>query len=262
MSQPGPDEAAMIARHLPGVLPEQPAARIESDPPGATVYLDLVPVGQTPIDLPPRRAPDAPLDVELGGHRKLHRDAAPAGTLAVSLVREDPLVALADAAHGWQPTDKDLESPPERLAQLGRRTGAARLIVLRAKEGGAEARLLDVGANAWMKPPLGVAAGGSQAEWEARAGEIVKWASSTGIAAALAAHKLAAPPAGVAQVPSPRAVALVTANPAGEGKPQATVPAWKKWYTWVAVAGVGALLGGLWALQHYGSDEVTVHVTH
>src|SRR5579883_751452 len=95
---PSPELAAAIARHPAPPAPAQPPARVESEPPGATVFLDLRPIGKTPIDLPPARRPDALLDVELPGFRKVHREAPSSGVLAVVLSRGEDLGALVDGA--------------------------------------------------------------------------------------------------------------------------------------------------------------------
>lgn len=133
-AEPTAEEAAAMARHPDEPTSEAGSLRVESDPSGAQVFLDLRPVGQTPLTLPGPRRPGALLDVELDGYRKAHRTAPATGTLEVALARDDGLAALVDAmrARGYAATEVE-------LAKLGRRVGATRLLVVQPSKADPEA---------------------------------------------------------------------------------------------------------------------------
>ena len=233
---PSPAVAAAMARHPLPPLATAPPARVESEPPGALVYLDLRAIGPTPIDLPAERRDGALIDLELAGFRKVHRTAPLSGTLAAALSRDDrlgPLVDRVRAAKG--------DAPEADVAALGRRVGAARLVVARLEPGSAravQARVLDVATAKW-----------------ARAAITVPLAE---VAARLAAY--AGPP-----LDAPKAIAPTAATPSKEGgflKMDTSLPAWKRWYTWVAGGVLLVAVVALVVAYHVGSDQVTIDAMH
>ena len=143
------EDTAATARHpAPSPAAARPL-RVESDPPGASVFLDLQAVGATPLELTAPRRADALLDVERAGLRKAHRvlDGAGGGTLAVALGRDDGLAALVDRVR------EGAEAKPADVKELARRVGAAQLLALRGgREGMLDARLFDAARGAWIKP--------------------------------------------------------------------------------------------------------------
>ena|SRR5579871_107042 len=221
-AHPSTEIAAALARHPLPPPSAQPAVRVESDPAGATVYLDFVAVGKTPLDLPTERRAGAFVDVELPGHRRAHRAAPSGGTLALALAREDAPGALVDRIRAAAGAADD-----SYVAALGRRVGAARLLVARIKPGAPDrlqARVLDV----------------ATAKWTAPAFEIPRAAC------------------GPALVEKATTVEKKTA-PAPPPAPE--TPAWKRWYTWVAAGVLAAVVIGIVVANHVGTDEldVTVH---
>jgi hypothetical protein len=63
-------------------------------------------------------------------------------------------------------------------------------------------------------------------------------------------------------VPSaPPLITAPAAKPSGP-PPKSERSAWGKWYTWVAAAGVVALVAGLLIAEHVGDDKVTVTASH
>ncbi|MSP61895.1 MAG: PEGA domain-containing protein [Myxococcales bacterium] len=231
-ARPTPEMAAAMARHPVPQASPAPAVRVESEPPGAQVYVDLRAVGATPLDLPADRRADALIDLEMPSHRKVHRVAPVAGTLAVALAREDrpgPLVDRLRAARG--------EAPEAEVAALGLRVGAARVLVMRPQPdhpGQLQARLLDVATARWLRPMVAVPIADAPVRLLAYA--------------ALRPEVAPAPAKGV-----PAATVE---------KQEPPVPAWKRWYTWVAGGALLALVVGLLVADRIGSDEVTIHVTH
>jgi hypothetical protein len=222
-----PEIAQVVARHPQPSPVMQPPVRVESDPPGATVYLDFAAVGPTPIDLPQLRRADAFVDVELAGHRRVHRASPAPGTLAVALSRDDSAAAFADRVRSAAGN-----APESDVAALGRAVGAARVIVGRVDTARAEVqvRILDVATAKWARPVL-------------------------------TASVLAAPEkvARYAALEKPAADAAIAKKPAA---PPEEVPAWKRWYTWVAAGGLVAIIVGVVVANHVGSDSLTISVGH
>jgi hypothetical protein len=227
---PSAEAKALFERHPPDRPSRQPEVRLESDPAGATVYLDLKAVGQTPLTLPAERRPGALIDLELAGYRKVHRQAEQAGAVAVALAREDRLAALIDQVRGAAG-----DAPEQLVAELGRRVGATRVVVARrAPNGRVEARLLDVASGRWARPAQ------TFAESEA-AGALVGYAQL---------------------IPTPAQAAKKTLAATVKAAPKPPVPAWKRWYTWVAGAVLVGAVIALVVADHVGSDQLTIHATH
>lgn len=230
---PSEQTQALFARHPPDRPSRQPEVRLESDPAGATVFLDLKPIGQTPLALPAERRPGALVDLEQAGYRKAHRQADQAGAVAVALAREDRVAALVDSVRGAAG-----DAPEALVAELGRRVGAARVVVARrAPNGRVEARLLDVASGKW-----------------ARAAQTFAEAEAPGALCSYA-QLLPAPAQVAAQADKRAAAATVKAQPQ-------PVPAWKRWYVWVAGAVLVGAVVALVVADHVGSDQLTIHATH
>lgn len=232
---PTAEDAAGLSRHAPAPPRPAPSLRVESDPPGATVFLDLQPIGTTPIELTGPRRPGALLDVELAGSRKVHRELAPeaAGTLALSLARDDSLATLVDRIR------ETPDARPADVAELARRQGATRLLAMRgARDGVVEARLFDAARMAWIKPIVELT---------------VRPLDETALVAYLTATPESAATANAGAAAAGPSSSAATA-------PTAPVPAWKRWYTWVIG---GVLVGGVAAYViagNIGDDQITVHV--
>ena len=56
---------------------------------------------------------------------------------------------------------------------------------------------------------------------------------------------------------APDAASTVKSN-----APEATVPAWKKWYTWVVGGALLAVIIAVVVADHVGSDQLTISVRH
>ena len=254
LATPSAEDAAAIARHAPPPLAPASPLRIESDPPGAAVFVDLQPVGVTPIDLNQARRDQALLDVEKSGLRKAHRvldgkSARGPQTLAVALAREDGLAELVDRVRDG------VEARPADLVELARRVGAAQVLALRAgREGLLDARLFDVARGAWVKPPVELRAplGNTPLDVTALLAYLAPVPAGTPAAVGAAA----------ASAPTSKAATAAASAPGAGGAqaPAEPVPAYKRWYTWVVggvlVAGVGAYV----IADRIGDDQVTVHV--
>jgi hypothetical protein len=222
-----------------GPAPSPVKVTVESEPPGALVYVDLAPVGRTPVALPPERQPYRWVDIELQGFRKVHREGTPPpGTLAVALARDDGTEALVDAIRG-----ANGDAPESSVAELGRRVGAGRVLVARVEPGKADKvqlRMLDVAKGVWGKPAISIAISEVAARVTGYAGVVAEGAPAP-------AGKVAGAPAATA---------------AAAGKPADPVPAWKRWYTWVAGGVLVSLVIGLVLVNHIGNDSLTVMVSH
>jgi hypothetical protein len=206
------------------------------------VYLDLVPIGKTPLALPLARREGALIDLELDGYRKAHRQAAQAGAVAVALARDERVPGLVDrvrAAAG--------DAPEALVAELGRRVGAARVVVARrAPNGRVEARVLDVASARWVRPAQTFTDG------DAAAG-LVQYASLAAPLSSAGAQAAQAGAQGATKKGAPSATAKAEAKP---------VPAWKRWYTWVAGGVLVALVVALVVADHVGSDQLTIDAKH
>jgi hypothetical protein len=213
--------------------PVMPPVQVTSVPEGAQVYRNLQPVGVAPQTIAGGEPSIDAVDVELAGYRRFHQPL-PSGlgagnVVEAKLVKEDRIGVLVDDLRMQAP-----EPPAGQVAALGKRVGAARVLVI-APEGSAKirARYVDVQKGGWSGNPLVVDAAGQQAM-----------------------DKLAdyvAPGPSVAVVAQP-------AKPAkGPDKPKS---AWGKWYTWVAAGGVLVLIGTLLIVDRVGDDKLTVTAKH
>jgi hypothetical protein len=278
-----PEVKAAAERHRTayGPFPAAPAVRVETDPPGAEVYVDLRPVGQAPVDLPLGRHPEALVDIEAPGYAKVHRSAPAAGTLAVALRRQGQLGHMVDTLRALA------DLPEADVAALGREVGAERVLVVRPRQatGGAveivEARVLDVAQGRWAKQAIAVALGDATGAAVVAAGDVTpaaRLAAYSGSSAlvgldnkageALVGRPLPTHPAILSALNArPTAVSSASlvrraAPPPVKVSSSKTRSAWKKWYTWVIAGGLGAAIVGVVVANRIGDDQVTVRVSH
>ena len=245
-------------------IPGQAGVRIESEPVGAEVRLDLRLIGKTPMVLPEVRRGDAFVDVELPGYRKVHRAVPAAGTLSVALAKDDRVGELIDRVR-----EAAGNAPESDFAEIGRRVGAARLLVLRRGDGALQARVLEVATAAWTKLPIAIDA---KSEDDAAVQAVALLAAkpeSDSLAARTQrpAQKGAAGAGGPAGAVGPAAAGTAQKGQNMQGAGAAlggkdATAGWKHWYTWVVggalVVGVGAFV----IANHVGDDQVTIHVSH
>lgn len=212
--------------------PSLPPVTVTSDPPGATVYRDLRAVGPAPQSVAGGDPAVDVLDVEAPGYRRAHRELTSGGAVEVKLIKEDRLGVLVDRVRAKAP-----DAPPSEVAAVGRRVGAARVLVL-LPDGNDQllARWLDVRKGTWAPETLRVDAAGAPAMEK------------------LAYYAAPPEPAG------PPTNALVAQENAP--KPKAKRGPWGHWYTWAAAGAVVAVVAGLLIAQHVGSDSLTVTANH
>jgi hypothetical protein len=231
-----PEMVPLIERHLrsrawqPALAP----VPVVSEPPGAQVYRNLQPAGATPASVAGGDPAIDVLDVEAPGYRREHLRLG-AGEVNVTLVREDRLGVLVDEARR-----QALQLPAGIVATIGRRVGAARvLVVAPAGQGQLRARWLDVGTGAFAPEPRQVDA--------AAVDQLVAYIEPA--------------PSPSASLP-PAALTPTAAKPSAAPARTGEKSAWGRWYTWVAAAGVVALVAGLLIAEHVGDDKVTVTASH
>jgi hypothetical protein len=213
--------------------PAMPPVTVETEPPGATVYRDLRELGPAPQTMPGGDATVDVIDVEARGYRRAHRELRAGETVHVALVKEDRLGVLVDAIRAQSP-----DANPKDVAAVGRRVGAARVLVL-LPDGPKKllGRWLDVDKAAWAPESVRVDAGGPAAMER------------------LAMYAAPKEPAG------PPGAAIAGAAPAPEKK-KSRRGAWGKWYTWVAAGAVVALVVGVLIASKVGDDSLTVTASH
>jgi hypothetical protein len=212
--------------------PARPPVTVETEPPGATVYRDLRELGPAPQTMPGGDPGIDVLDVEARGFRRAHKELRSGETMKVALVKEDRLGVLVDAIRAQVP-----DANPKDVAAVGRRVGAARVLVL-LPDGPKKllGRWLDVDKAAWAPESVRVDAGGGAAMER------------------LAMYAAPKEPAG------PPVVAGVAAAP--PEKKKSRLGAWGKWYTWVAAGAVVALVVGVLVASKVGDDSLTVTAAH
>lgn len=227
------DVRVLVERHAPGPVlgAALPPTEVVSQPPGARVYRDLAPAGQTPTQVEGGDSAIDFVDIEAAGFRRAHVPLGAGARVEVALIPEERLGVLVDRVRDQAP-----DAPAADVAALGRRVGAVRVLVL-LPDGARKvlARWLDVATAKWADATLRVD----------NAGE----AAMGGIADYCAPDEAKAAGAGVG-------AQIVTPQPPPKAKRKLGI--WGKWYTWVAAAGVVALVVGLLVAQNVGSDKVTV----
>ncbi|HEX9104358.1 MAG TPA: PEGA domain-containing protein [Polyangia bacterium] len=212
--------------------PALPPVTVESEPAGAIVYRDLRELGAAPQTMAGGDPSVDVLDVEARGYRRVHRELRAGESIRVALVKDDRLGVLVDAIRAQSP-----DANPKDVAAVGRRVGAARVLVL-LPDGPKKllGRWLDVGKAAWAPESARVDAGGGAAMEQ------------------LAKYVAPKEPAG----PPPGAALTATAPE----KKKSRLGAWGKWYTWVAAGAVVALVVGVLVASKVVSDSLTVTATH
>jgi hypothetical protein len=215
-----------------------PPVELLSQPPGAQVYRDLLPVCVTPCMVDGGdRAIDF-VDVEAAGFRRAHVALGSGGRIELVLAKEDRLGVLVDRVREQAP-----DAPPADVAALGKRVGAARVLAI-LPDGPRKvlARWLDVGGAKWANATLRVD----------NAGQIAM--------ERLAGYAAPAEPGG--QGAEGAGAQLAAQKPAEAPPAKKKLGIWGKWYTWVAAVGVVGLVVGLLVAQNVGDDKVTVTSSH
>jgi hypothetical protein len=211
--------------------PARPPVTVDSEPPGATVHRNLRELGAAPQTMAGGDPTIDVIDVEARGFRRAHRELRSGETIKVALVKEDRLGVLVDAIRAQAP-----DSNPKDVAAVGRRVGAARVLVL-LPDGPKKllGRWLDVAKAEWAPESVRVDAGGG--------------AAMERLAMYVAPKEQAGPPV----------AAVVGAPPE---KKKSKLGAWGKWYTWVAAGAVVALVVGVLVASKVGTDSLTVTASH
>jgi hypothetical protein len=211
--------------------PAMPPIQVTSVPEGAQVYRDLQPLGVSPQAVAGGDISVDVVDVELAGYKRFHQPLA-AGltpvTVEAKLVKEDRIGVLVDDLRLQAP-----EPPVGQVAEVGRRVGAARVLVI-APDGAARlrARWVDVKKSTWGGAALNVEAAGQSAMDR------------------------------LANFVAPAPVVAVAPPAAPTKPPEKPKSAWGKWYTWVAAGGVLVLIGTLLIVDRVGNDQLTVNASH
>ncbi len=208
--------------------PIHPAVKVTSQPEGAAVFRNLTSVGATPNEVAGGNPWVDIIDIESPGYRPIHL-ALPTGhgseSVQVTLEIEDRLWAIVDQIRARAP-----DAPAKEVADLGHRLGAARVLVIMSDgPGKLLARVLEVNTAKWATDTFR-----SDAQGQPAMDKLANYA-----------------------VPAPALVQVVPAK-----APPKKKGAWGKWYTWVAAAGVVALVGGLLIADHVGDDKVNVSASH
>jgi hypothetical protein len=219
-----PLEPVRIDAELPPLSPQVSPA----PPPPVVVFRNLQPAGSPPITVAGGDPSLDFIDIEAPGFRRFHHALGRGGEIRAKLVPEDRLGALVDLARlgGGEP-------PPELVAAIGQRVGAARVVVVIPDGPKLVVRVLNVKKGDWVGPSFRTDAQGNVAM-----DRIVN---------------AAAPPP-----PAPAAVAAKAPEPPPKKK---WTGSWGKWYTWVAAGGVVLLVGGLLIAQNVGSDSLKITIS-
>ncbi len=271
-----PDVALVLARHQTPRRygPPLPPVRVETDPPGAQVYRNLLPVGPTPAwveggEAPaPTYDPTVPasptdfIDVELPGYRKLRRTLPVRGELVLALRPEDRPAILLEQAALLEPGSDAQAAVLRVLAEVvlaGKTPSPLRQIVIvwpKERSGSAVsgeallARVYDLDRRAWLAPTAEVGAGPANGQAQALTALLRGPDGSTppGVASALAA--------GGAKPATGKDASSSKEAPKKKGLFGNT-----KWYTWVVAGGVVALIAGLLIAEKASPEKVTISAT-
>ena len=268
MQAPVPSDVALVlaryaaAAQVPFGPPRAPV-RVETDPPGAVVARNLIPVGVSPLIVAGGNPAFDVLDIELPGMRKLRRPLASGNELVLALRPEDRPGVLLDRA-AQLPLGSDQQAAVlKQLADAPLAAGALpsrRVVMVGPKErtgtpiGGETlvARIYDLDRKQWSSG-LGDVAIGPPAS---QASQIFALLSVAGPAAPPVARPTKAGAAAAAVVAS-------AARPAAAPTSGSKLPFGKtKWYTWVIAGGVLALLAGILIADKVSTDKVTISASH
>ncbi len=255
------DVAPVLGRYPapPRFGPPRAPVHVESDPPGAVVLRNLVPVGMTPLDVLGGQPERDFLDIELPGFRKQHRALGSNQQVILSLRPEDRVPVLFDRAALFPAGSDDQEAVLRGLAATaGAEVLPSHLLLAvgpkprsgpRTAEEALLARVYDLERKAWVGPISEIAAGAPAAQ----------------SLALIALCDLTASGSGSAPKTEPLLPNQTTqsAKPAGPAKKKSWLPfANTKWYTWVVAGGVVALIAGLLIAEKVSPEKLTVSATH
>ena len=250
------DVALVLARYDAQALfgPPRAPVHIESDPPGAVVLRNLVPVGVTPIDVAGGRPEQDFVDIELPGFRKQHRALGSNQQIILSLRPEDRAPVLLDRTALFPP------GSDEQAAVLLALANTAGAQVLKSRTILVVGPKLRSGMPAAGEPLLARAYDLDRKSFVGPASEIASGPAETQGQALLAlcddSRKLA--------TSTPATTALATVQPP---PPPAKKQSWlpfrnTKWYTWVVAGGVAALIAGLLIAEKVSPEKLTISATH
>lgn len=257
------DVALVLARYAaatqPPFGPPRAPVRVETDPPGAVVARNLIPVGVTPIAVAGGNPAVDVLDVELPGMRKLRRPLGSGTELVLSLRPEDRPGVLCDRAAQLPLGSDEQAAVLRQLADspLAQSTlPSRRLIVVGPKERAGTpvaeepllARIYDLDRRQWSSGRTEVAIGPPATQ----AGRVFALLSVAGPAAAPVSQTKAVAAAATAKPPEKEKASSGFKLAFGK----------TKWYTWVIAGGVVALLAGILIADKVSSDKVTVTASH
>lgn len=271
-----PDVALVLARHQTAIPygPPLPPVRVESDPPGAQVARNLQPIGPTPLWVEgapataaaASQAGSAPadfIDIELAGHRKLHRPLPSGGELVLALRPEDRPQVLLERASLQEPGSAAqatiLRALADLLAATKNPATPRQIVVVWPKEQAGQAvtgealsaRVYDLDKRDWLAGGTEIAPGPPTAQGPALLALLrgSDAALPAGVSSALAAgspDKTAAGKDGAAGKEAPKKKGLFGNT---------------KWYTWVVAGGVVALIAGLLIAEKVSPEKVTISAT-
>jgi hypothetical protein len=245
-----------------GRYPEQPLfgpprapVHIESDPPGAVVLRNLVPVGVTPLDVPGGVPELDFIDVELPGYHKLHRPLGTNQQLLLALRPEERIPLLFDRVGLFPPNSEQQLSAVQTLADqpAARVWPTRRILVVGPKQRDGTpmagetliARVYDLDRRLWSGPPAEIASGAAAAQAQA-------------LLALTAGPPPPQSPTSAAALAPAAAVAAPKPVKGGFRLPFANT----KWYTWVVAGGVAALIAGLLIAEKFSPEKLTISATH
>lgn len=258
------DVALVLARYAvatqPPFGPPRAPVRVETDPPGAVVARNLIPVGVTPLVVAGGNPAVDVLDIELPGMRKLRRPLGSGTELVLSLRPEDRPGVLCDRA-AQLPLGSDeqaavlrqLAESPQAQTTLPSR----RLIVIGPKE--------RAGSPVAEEPLVARIYDLDRRQWTSGRSEVAIGPPATQAGRVFALLSVAGPAAAPAGQPKAVAAAASAAKPPEKEKPASGFKlafGKTKWYTWVIAGGVVALLAGILIADKVSSDSVTVTATH
>jgi hypothetical protein len=264
MQAPMPSDVALVLARYGAAAqvpfgPSRAPVRVETDPPGAVVARNLIPVGVTPVTVAGGNPAHDVLDVELVGMRKLRRPLGSGSELVLALRPEDrpgvlldraaqlPLGSDAQAAVLRQLAEAPLSAsalPSRRVLMVGPKERAGTPI----GEEPLIARIYDLDKKQWSVATSDVAIGPPAAQ----AGRMFALLTAA-----------SPPPAPPSLSKTGAAVAAVVASAKPAPTTGSKLPFGKtKWYTWVIAGGVLALLAGILIADKVSTDKVTISATH